>query len=183
MKRSNIIIAAVAIVAVLVVAVIVIAIAPPSNAKTIKYTDVPPVNQQAYIQQGLIDGGVSWEPYASDSVSNGTGNAILWSSDIWPNHPCCVVAVDGAFLAANPDAVLGVLKAHIETGEHFAVAVNVAKRSGARGRFEHPATFDFQLVFDLDGEAALDLHFALRLIPARVTGKSVDEWISTDARA
>ncbi len=95
MKRRNLIIAAVTIAAVLVVAAVLIAFVPQTTGKTIKYTDVPPVNQQAYIQQGLIDGGVSWEPYCSDSISNGTGSALLWSSDIWPNHPCCVVAVDG----------------------------------------------------------------------------------------
>ena len=114
MKRRNIIISAVVIAAILIVAAVIIAFAPRTTANTIWYTDVAPVNQQAYLQQGLIDGGVSWEPYCSDSITNGTGHAVIWSGDIWPDHPCCIVAVDDDFLASNLQAVLGVLKAHIE---------------------------------------------------------------------
>lgn len=132
MKRTNIIIAAVAIVAVLVVAGLLIAFVPQTSAKTIKYTDVPPVNQQAYIQQGLIDGGVSWEPYGSDSISNGTGKALLWSSDIWPNHPCCVVVVDKDFLASNLQAALGVMKAHIEANKW--IAQTIANKNTTEGQ-------------------------------------------------
>jgi ABC-type taurine transport system substrate-binding protein len=132
MKRTNIIIAAVAIVAVLVVAALLIAFVPQTSAKTIKYTDVPPVNQQAYIQQGLIDGGVSWEPYDSDSISNGTGHALLWSSDIWPNHPCCVVVVDNDFLTSNLQAALGVMKAHIEANKW--IAQTIANRNTTEGQ-------------------------------------------------
>jgi NitT/TauT family transport system substrate-binding protein len=121
----------VAIAAILIAAVAFIAFAPPTSAKTIKYTDVAPVNQQAYIQQGLIDGGVSWEPYCSDSITNGTGNAVLWSGDIWPDHPCCVVVADDDFLASNLPAVLGVLKAHIEANEW--ISDTLANKDTAEG--------------------------------------------------
>ena len=55
MKRSYIAIAAIAVAVVVIAAAVLLtgshSLRPAT--KTIKYTDVPPVNQQAYIQQGL----------------------------------------------------------------------------------------------------------------------------------
>jgi NitT/TauT family transport system substrate-binding protein len=124
---------AVAVVAVLLVGgVLVSGVLNPSSTKgTIKYTDVAPVNQQAYIQQGLIDGGVSWEPYVSDSISNGTAHAVVTSHELWPNHPCCVVAASNSFLQDNNAAVLKVLKAHIEANRW--IAETLANKGTAAG--------------------------------------------------
>lgn len=115
----------VAVAAILIVSGVLVSgvLNPSKTTKTIKYTDVPPVNQQAFIQQNKIDGGVSWEPYCSDSELNGTGHAILWSHDIWPNHPCCVIAVDNDFLTENPDTIKAMLKAHIVANSWIADAI------------------------------------------------------------
>ena len=90
-----------------------------------------PVNQQAYIQQGLIDGGVSWEPYVSDSVSNGTAHTLVTSHELWPNHPCCVLAASNSFLQDNSLAVLKVLKAHIEANRW--IAQTLANKDNSSG--------------------------------------------------
>jgi NitT/TauT family transport system substrate-binding protein len=113
----------VVVVAALVVAGLFLSGAVNLGGKTIKYTDVAPVDQQAQIQSGNIDGGVSWEPYVSDSILAGTAHALVWSGDIWPDHPCCVVVADGDFLNSNPDAVNRVLKAHIEANLWIADAI------------------------------------------------------------
>lgn len=114
MEKRTIIIA-VAVAAIVIVAGILVSGAlNPSQEKTIKYLDVPPVNQQAFMQQGTIDGGVSWEPYVSDSVVAGTAKALIQSGEIWPNHPCCVVVADTRFTQSNPQTVAKVLKAHME---------------------------------------------------------------------
>jgi NitT/TauT family transport system substrate-binding protein len=112
MKRIYII-GVIAVAAILVVAAVLLS-GVVSPGKTIRYTDVPPAQQQAFMQNGQIDGGVSWEPYCSDSIVAGTGHALIWSDEIWPNHPCCVVAADEDFIASDEDAVRGVLKAHVE---------------------------------------------------------------------
>jgi NitT/TauT family transport system substrate-binding protein len=125
---------AVVVVAVLLVGGIVLSgvLNPSSTKGTIKYTDVAPVNQQAYIQQGLIDGGVSWEPYVSDSISNGTAHALVTSHELWPDHPCCVLVASTSFLQANNLAVLEVLKAHIEANKW--IAETLAKKDTASGQ-------------------------------------------------
>jgi ABC-type nitrate/sulfonate/bicarbonate transport system substrate-binding protein len=124
MKNNLKIIIVIAVVAIMIVAgVLISGILTPSNSNTIKYTDVPPRDQQAFIQQGKIDGGVSWEPFCSDSIIAGTGHAIINSSQIWPNHPCCVIVVDNNYLLNNPDTIEAMLKAHIEANRWIANAI------------------------------------------------------------
>ena len=128
----------IAVVAVVVVAVLLVAgilvsgvLNPTSSKGTIRYTDVAPVYQQAYMQQGLIDGGVSWEPYVSASVANGTGHILISSHDLWPNHPCCVLAASNSFLQSNNLAVLEVLKADIEANRW--IVQTIANKDNASG--------------------------------------------------
>ncbi len=119
MERKYLI-AIVAVVAVVVVAAGVLAsgILNPANDPTvIRHTVIAPKDQEAAIQTGTVDGGVSWEPYVSDSVIAGTGTVLLHSGDYWPNHPCCVIAVDRQWAASNPDVVKRFLKAHVEATE------------------------------------------------------------------
>jgi NitT/TauT family transport system substrate-binding protein len=110
-----------AIIAIIVVAIVVIAafaatmlMDDGADEDTIYYISVPPVNQKDQIAQGLIDGGVSWEPYCSDSILSGDAHALVWSGDFWPNHPCCVVAVNAEFAEAHPELVARTLAAHVE---------------------------------------------------------------------
>jgi NitT/TauT family transport system substrate-binding protein len=136
MKRNSIILAVVAVVAVLVVAAVLLSGAlAPSSSKAIRYTEVAPAQQQDFIKSGQIDGGVSWEPYVSDSVEAGTGNVLVWSGDIWPDHPCCVVAVDAAYAAANPDVVAKVLKAHIEASMWIADTIANKDTPGGQANY------------------------------------------------
>jgi len=132
--KSYLIAAVVAIAAIIVVAGVALSgvLNPTATTKTIKYLDVAPVNQQAYIQSGQIDGGVSWEPYCSDSITNGTGHALLWSGDIWPDHPCCVVAMDQTFINSDRNAALAVLKAHIEANNW--IVETVANKNTTEGQ-------------------------------------------------
>ena len=84
---------------------------------TVYWLEVAPINQKALLAAGEIDGAITWEPYASDAYLDGTAQIFAWSEDIWPNHPCCVVAVDDDFLEDNEDVVLQFLKAHIVANE------------------------------------------------------------------
>ncbi len=118
--NRKILISIIAIVAVVVVAAAVLAsgvLNPPADNNVVKYVNIAPKDQAAAIQQGTVDGGVSWEPYVSDSVIAGTGHSVLDSGDYWPNHPCCVIAMDKDWAAANPDVAARFLKAHIEATE------------------------------------------------------------------
>jgi NitT/TauT family transport system substrate-binding protein len=114
----------IAIVAVLVVIIVVggiVAMSMMSNdendEKTIYWLTAAPVLQKDQISQGIIDGGVSWEPYCSDSILSGDAHALLWSGEFWPNHPCCVLAVNANFAEDHPELVARAIAAHIEATE------------------------------------------------------------------
>jgi NitT/TauT family transport system substrate-binding protein len=121
MKKATAVIAAVVVVVVVVAAAILIAMQPvPPPGKVIYWTQVAPVNQEAQLASGAIQGGVSWEPYVSDSLLAGTGTALVWSGDVWPNHPCCVVAMKTGF---NFDLAARVVRAHIDANAWMADAI------------------------------------------------------------
>ena len=61
-----------------------------------------------------IDAFVAWEPYPAKGVTAGVGKVLVYSSDLWPKHPCCVVVVDTQFLNKNPELVRRILKAHVK---------------------------------------------------------------------
>lgn len=82
--------------------------------KSIKAVKIAPKDMKASLDSGDIAGYVAWEPYCSDSVVGGVGKTLHLSGEIWPGHPCCVVAVEKNFASSNPDLVKHFLKAHME---------------------------------------------------------------------
>jgi NitT/TauT family transport system substrate-binding protein len=84
-----------------------------TDTDTVYWLQVPPVDQKAQLVAGNIDGGIAWEPYPSDVLLSGSASIYKWSEEIWPDHPCCVIAVDQDYLADNEELVLRMLKAHM----------------------------------------------------------------------
>ncbi|MDD1769713.1 MAG: ABC transporter substrate-binding protein [Methanomassiliicoccales archaeon] len=118
--NKKIAIAAVLVVAIVVVAAVAVIFWPKSSQPTnvIYWTQIAPVQQKANLQSGTVQGAVSWEPYVSDSLVDGTATVVKWSGQIWPHHPCCVVAVRYSTTfsknATDMDLVARVLRAHID---------------------------------------------------------------------
>lgn len=59
-----------------------------------------------------IDAFIAWEPYPSMAVTQGTGRVLTCSRDIWPDHPCCVLAVSTPFMKKRPAEAAALTKAH-----------------------------------------------------------------------
>lgn len=89
-------------------------------------TTVPITNMIIQLDAGSIDAFIAWEPYCSYAVVNNAGVIYKNSSDIWPNHICCVVVASKTFAANHPDIVVNFLKAHIAATNW----INEAKASG-----------------------------------------------------
>jgi NitT/TauT family transport system substrate-binding protein len=85
-----------------------------NEVKTVYWLQIAPNAQAAKIASGDVAGGISWEPYCSDSIVAGTAHVIKWSEEIWPGHPCCIVAAKTSYLNSNQDLVLRMVRAHIE---------------------------------------------------------------------
>ncbi|MDD1769935.1 MAG: ABC transporter substrate-binding protein [Methanomassiliicoccales archaeon] len=147
---KKIAIAAILVVAIVVVAGVIVVFWPkaPSPTNVIYWTQIAPVQQKANLQDGNVQGAVGWEPYCSDSLDDGTASVVAWSADIWPHHPCCVVAVRYSTGFPNNtldrDLVARVIRAHIDatnwitktisegTGANYTMLLNTGASFSAR---------------------------------------------------
>lgn len=73
------------------------------------YFSAPSVNTA--LKNSKIDGAVTFQPYVSMAESNGSV-ALANSSEIMPNHPCCVVVASGKFIKDHNDVVEKVVSIH-----------------------------------------------------------------------
>lgn len=117
---------AVAIAAIVVVAAVAVYFLwkPVDKGGTVYWTQIQPKLQQAALADGTVDGAISWEPYCSDSIIAGDAHVLMWSGEIWPNHPCCVVAVKTSFLESHSDLVARMVRAHIDADLWIIDALN-----------------------------------------------------------
>lgn len=118
MKRSAIYAIVVVIIALVAAVAVAVVYVPTTQEKIIYWTQIAPAQQRAALIDNIVQGAVSWEPYVSDSLIDDTAEVIAWSNEIWPHHPCCVVAVKKSFAESqdvvNNDLVARVVRAHID---------------------------------------------------------------------
>jgi NitT/TauT family transport system substrate-binding protein len=72
-----------------------------------------PLMQNALVS-GDVDGYIAWEPYVSQSKFTGNETVFMYSKDIWPEHPCCVIIATDNFMKKNPDRLKKFLNVHVE---------------------------------------------------------------------
>jgi NitT/TauT family transport system substrate-binding protein len=80
------------------------------------YDDIIPVLTMPPLMEGALTvdapAFIAWEPFCAKAEYNGAAEVLMNSGDIWPNHPCCVVASANSFLEAHPDVVQKVIDVH-----------------------------------------------------------------------
>jgi NitT/TauT family transport system substrate-binding protein len=57
---------------------------------------------------------IVWEPFNGLAEYEEKAVPLVLSGEIWPRHPCCVVATDNTFMANNPEIVQKVIDIHAE---------------------------------------------------------------------
>ena len=60
-----------------------------------------PATMREQFNAGMIDGFIAWEPFNAEVVISGRGKYLIQSAEVWPNHPCCVLAVRKNIAAIN----------------------------------------------------------------------------------
>lgn len=65
------------------------------------------------LRSNQIQAFVAWEPYPSKAVTMDIGKRLASSQDMWPGHPCCILAASADFMAKYPETVRAVVQAHI----------------------------------------------------------------------
>ncbi len=71
-----------------------------------------PPQMLAALSTSSVDACLVWEPFVSQMVTQGWGRIVSLSSDIWEDHPCCLVVAGEEFLREHPDAVDALVRAH-----------------------------------------------------------------------
>lgn len=85
----------------------------------IKETVLKPPEMLPAMSGAQVDAVVVWEPYPSMALAQGAGRILERSQKIWPQHPCCMVIADSAFIEKNPDAVRRFVAAHVKATDYI----------------------------------------------------------------
>lgn len=99
----------------------------------INFEVVPPIKMNDFLRSNSDVGGfMVAEPLGTKAISTGIAELQFLSSELWENHPCCVVVVRDDFIEAHPDAVHeltqmlvtcgGLIEAKPDTAAEIAVA-------------------------------------------------------------
>ncbi|GFO96217.1 ABC-type nitrate/sulfonate/bicarbonate transportsystem, periplasmic component [groundwater metagenome] len=92
---------------------------------------------------GEIAGFIGWEPYPAIAITKGYGKPLMYSGDIWDEHPCCVVAYDYDWYkqTENADEILNRMAlVQLMSVEY----INNAKQSGSP---DHEELINYSLEF------------------------------------
>ncbi|MFX1483049.1 MAG: ABC transporter substrate-binding protein [Promethearchaeota archaeon] len=88
------------------------------NQSGLTYEDITPLVSPPYAMADSLTpenpAFIAWEPFNALSEYQNKTVPLIQSGDIWPGHPCCVVATDNTFFAQHPDIVEKVVKIHQE---------------------------------------------------------------------
>ncbi len=84
-----------------------------SNFTTI--ITIKPPEMISTLSSNNIDAFIAWEPYPSMAIIRGFGKIMIYSKDIWQDHPCCVLVVSNEFLMKYPSKVNLLFNAHLKS--------------------------------------------------------------------
>lgn len=83
----------------------------------IKESEVPFMPQS--LQFDKFDSFIAWEPFVSIAELQSSGKILLRSSQIWNNHPCCVVIATDKYIKKEPVELRKFLKVHKEATDYI----------------------------------------------------------------
>ncbi|MBY9006387.1 MAG: ABC transporter substrate-binding protein [Candidatus Lokiarchaeota archaeon] len=81
------------------------------NLSNVNRTILSVGNMENALIHGDINAYVAWEPFNAKALNSGV-KYLNKSSEIWPNHPCCIMAASLKFLESNSEDVRKIVKIH-----------------------------------------------------------------------
>lgn len=103
----------------------------PRQKYPVYFTTMLVSSMKGSLASGGIDGFIAWEPFGSEAINENVGTALMWSGEIMPNHPCCVVVASTDYLSKDlggglkgSNISLQFVKAHVETTKWMVDALN-----------------------------------------------------------
>lgn len=90
----------------------------PNDAINVRFEVVPPIQMPVIMKENDNVGGfIVAEPIGSNAIAKGIAELQFLSSEMWDNHPCCVAAMQKAFIDACPDAVFEFTSLLVQAGK------------------------------------------------------------------
>lgn len=136
---------------------------------------IKPPEMISTLSNKQIDAFIAWEPYPAMAINKNAGKILMYSKDIWLDHPCCVLIISEQFIANNPSKLNLLLKAHrksinyIENNISDAVTIGV-KYTGFDERTIQLALQHFQFDYHINISQAIEYaEFINKLGYARIT--------------
>ena len=72
-----------------------------------------------FLKSGEIDGFIAWAPHPDNAVNQKLGRQLVTSSDIMPNHQCCVLVTKSGTLKDDPETVQKLLEVYLDAYRWF----------------------------------------------------------------
>lgn len=99
-----------------------------------------PLMQEA-LDNEKASGYIAWEPYVTQADLTGNDRVLLYSSDLWNDHPCCVIFATQNMMNKKPDQLRKFLKVHTEATNYIndhlnETALIVSKKLGTNYNIE-----------------------------------------------
>ena len=94
------------------------------------------------LKTGQVDASSNTEPFMTDAERQGWGKILLYYTASWPDHPCCVVFARQEMIDEQPEALRGILQAHVRAVDY----AQANPRDAAEIIVEYLDAFDVDLV-------------------------------------
>jgi NitT/TauT family transport system substrate-binding protein len=82
-------------------------------------------NMQIALEGDQVDAFIAWEPFNA-KATGGQGIYLKKSSEVWANHPCCVIGASLTFLKDHSDRAQKIVRVHKKALEWMANPANHA---------------------------------------------------------
>lgn len=84
----------------------------------VNFEVVAPIKMQEFMQSNNASAGfMVAEPLGTKAIASGAADLQLLSSELWENHPCCVVTMRDDFIAPHADAVYEFTEMLVKAGK------------------------------------------------------------------
>ncbi|MGD8779679.1 MAG: chemotaxis protein CheW [Ignavibacteria bacterium] len=99
----------------------------------VNFEVVPPIKMPELLSENKESSGyLVAEPLGTKAIASGIAELQFLSSELWENHPCCVVTMQNEFIEKFPDAVYEFTKLLVEAGQFIDKKPGLAAEIGVK---------------------------------------------------
>ncbi|HYA61528.1 MAG TPA: ABC transporter substrate-binding protein [Candidatus Acidoferrum sp.] len=140
------------------------------NKGTVYETSLKVGDMTEQLKTGNIDGFMIWEPVSSSAILSGTGKVVAYSKDIWPEHPCCILAAStNSLQKLDRNVTLGLVWAHVKGTDfvndpknHDKTVQYIAERTGVSTAAANASLKNIRYIYETNASAVKGFYNELK---------------------